>query len=91
MSTASDDAGKKIFFFFVENRIEVTESPMTGAAIKQAIKANVPGFDVTHDLILEGHGSEQDRLIKDDESVNLAHGHGERPKTFFSKPPTNFG
>jgi hypothetical protein len=74
-----------------EIRIEVDHDTLTGAQIKTAIKANDPAFDPTHDLILEGQGHDADKVIADTDTVNLAIGHGQGPKKFFSRPPTNFG
>jgi hypothetical protein len=80
-----------IFFLYGDDRIEVEHEALTGAEIKAAIKTHEPALDLTHDLILEGHGHDADKPIADGESVNLAHGHGEGPKKFFTRPPTNFG
>ena len=86
---------QKAFFLYGassgEIRIEVDDDTLTGAQIKAAIKAKDPSFDPTHDLVLEGQGHDADRVIADDETVNLAIGHGQGPKKFFSRPPTNFG
>jgi hypothetical protein len=81
----------KIFFLYSDERIEVERSPLTGSEIKAAIKSHVASLDLSHDLILEGQGNEADRVVKDDETVDLTHGHGEAPKRFFTRPPTNFG
>jgi hypothetical protein len=80
-----------IFFFFGHEKILVTQASLTGAQIKAAIKEKVPSFDLSHELILEGSGNEPDEPIGDEQSVFLVHGHGEGPKHFFSRPPTNFG
>jgi hypothetical protein len=80
-----------IFFFYIETKIEVDKSPMTGSEIKAAILLRVPSFDTSHELVEEGHGSEKDKLITDTDTVSLTHGHGEEPKHFYSRPPTNFG
>jgi hypothetical protein len=88
MSNAHDD---NIFFFYVEAKIPTSHVSMTGAEIKALIHEKGPSFDVSHELVLEGHGSEEDKLIKDGDAVSLAHGHGEGPKHFYSRPPTNFG
>jgi hypothetical protein len=82
---------ENIFFFYLETKIIATTKIMTGAEIKSAIKAVVPTLDLTHDLVLEGHGRDEDKLIRDDDKVDLSHGHGEGPKHFFTRPPTNFG
>lgn len=82
---------ENLFFFYLETKIDAAKSPMTGAEIKAAVHEKVPSFDVSHELVQEGHGNEEDKLVKDGDSVSLAHGHGEGPKHFFSRPPTNFG
>jgi hypothetical protein len=79
------------FFFYVAQKIVSNLDVATGAEIKAMIKASVPSFDPTHTLVLEGHGREQDRIINDNDKVSLVVGHGEKPKDFYSKPPTNFG
>lgn len=81
----------KFSFHYLTHRIEVDKEVLTGAEIKTAIKAAVPEFDMTHELILEGHGHDPDKVIADTDTVSLAHGHGQGEKHFFSKPPTNFG
>lgn len=81
----------KAFFFYIAQKIISNLDVATGAQIKAMIKAAVPSFDPTHTLVLEGHGREQDRIINDNDEVSLVVGHGEKPKDFYSKPPTNFG
>lgn len=53
------------------------------------IKALVRDWDPTHDLVLEGHGDTPDRVIADDEIVDLRTEHG--PRRFSSVPKANFG
>lgn len=81
---------KNYFFQYDGNKIEVDAQTLTGAAIKAAIKQEVPSFDVTHDLVLEGKGNDPDAVIGDNDPVDLSNQHG-GPKKFFSRPPTNFG
>lgn len=87
----SQESSSHFFFFFETTKIASPREEATGAEIKNLIKAAVPAFDVTHVLILEGAGSHEDRVINDGDIVSLDVGHGEAPKHFFSKPPTNFG
>lgn len=76
----------KVFEFFVNGvRYETNQRLMTGLQIK----ARVTNWDATHDLVLEGHGSDPDRVIADDESVDLDAGPG--PLRFSSVPKANFG
>lgn len=82
---------KKIFFFYIAEKIETDRPSLTGMQIKETIKAQIESFDISHNLILEGQGTEEDRVIGDQEAVTLEHGHGEGPKHFYSKPQTNFG
>jgi hypothetical protein len=42
------------FFFYLEHKVEVHQETLNGAQIKAAIKAEVPDFDLTHELVLEG-------------------------------------
>lgn len=82
---------EQAFFFYKEHKITASKNILTGAEIKSLIQKDVPAFDPTHVLVLEGHGHEEDREIKDTDSVSVEIGHGEGPKHFYSKPPTNFG
>ena len=76
----------KLYVFFVNGvRYESKEHSLTGLQIK----ARVPNWDPTHDLVLEGHGHDPDRVIADDESVELDVKHG--PRHFSSVPKANFG
>jgi hypothetical protein len=93
-SSKAEQEGKdhdQDFFFFVAERINSSKDIATGIEIKEMIKVAVPAFDLTHTLVLEGHGHEQDRVINDGEKVSLEVGRENPPKHFFSKPPTNFG
>ena len=78
---------ERYYFIYGEKKIFSTLEVATGAQIK----AVEPTFDPNHELILEGHGHHQDRVIPDGESVTLEVGEGHPEKHFFSKPPTNFG
>jgi len=82
---------EKVFFLYGDLKVEVAEPVLTGAQIKSAIVASGGSFTEGHDLILEGHGNDQDQPIGDTTPVDLRHGHGEGPKHFHSRPPTNFG
>ncbi len=76
----------KRFVFFVNGaRYESSEHSLSGLQIK----ARVSNWDPTHDLVLEGHGHDPDRVIADDESVELEVEHGHR--RFSSVPKANFG
>jgi hypothetical protein len=77
----------KYAFRYGQLKIDNDEESLTGAQIKALIKAQVSSFDLAQDLVLEG---DPDRVIKDDEKVDLTHQHG-GPKEFFSRPPTQFG
>jgi hypothetical protein len=80
-----------IFFFCNTVRVVVDADQLTGAQIKAEAKRVIPTLDLGHDLVLEAQGHGEDRQIPDEESVSLTHGHGEGPKHFFTRPPTNFG
>ncbi len=75
----------KLYAFFVNGvRYETSEHSLTGLQIK----ARVANWDPTHDLVLEGHGHDPDRVIADDESVEL----DVKPdRRFSSVPKANFG
>lgn len=76
----------KIYTFFVgREKFETDQRVLTGLQIK----AKVPDWDPSHDLVLEGHGDEPDRVIRDDEEVSLEKVHG--PLRFSSVPKANFG
>ena len=76
---------KEYAFFVGKNRFVSKERYLTGEQIKAIAKA--PPQDA---LLLEGEGREPDRLIPNDEKVDLAHEHDE-PKRFRVEPPANFG
>ena len=74
------------FNFFVNGVKYVTDQPaLTGLQIK----ARVPDWDPSHDLVLEGHGHDPDQVIRDDELVQLDVQGG--PRRFSSVPKANFG
>jgi hypothetical protein len=76
----------KLYVFFVNGvRYESSEHSLTGLQIK----ARVANWDPTHDLVLEGRGHDPDRVIADDESVELDVEHGHL--RFSSVPKANFG
>jgi len=75
----------KTYRFFVNGtKYETDQAKLTGLQIK----ARVPNWDANHDLVLEGHEDEADRVIADDEVVRLDVGHTRR---FSSVPKANFG
>ena len=84
-------SSEKLFFYFGDTEIQNDKANLTGAEIKALIKDKVPDFDESHNLVLEGQGKEEDRVIGDDESVSLEIGEGQGPRRFFSQPPANFG
>ena len=76
----------KLYSFFVNGtRYESNQRLLTGLQVK----ARVANWDPTHDLVLEGHGHDPDRVIADDETVDLETDHGSR--RFSSVPKANFG
>lgn len=79
------------FFFYLKHKILSPSASATGLEIKQMIKAVDPSFDLTHTLILEGHGGHEDQMIGDGQTVSLEVDAKHPPKHFFSKPPTQFG
>lgn len=81
----------KVFFFCNGVQVDVDQDALTGAQIKAAAKQVIPTLDLSHELVLESPGHEGDTVIADGTTVPLTHGHGEGPKHFFTRPPTNFG
>ena len=84
-------SSEKFFFFFGNTKIQNEKSELTGAEIKDLIKDAVADFDVSHNLVLEGQGDEEDRVIGDNQSVSLEIDEEKGPRRFFSQPPANFG
>lgn len=77
---------ERVYEFFVDTKPYSTELPrLTGLQIK----AKVPDWDPTHDLVLEGAGTEADRLIADSDEVDFAR--ARHPLCFSSAPKANFG
>jgi hypothetical protein len=77
---------QETYFFFVGGKKYETDQPaLTGLQIK----ARVADWDPSHDLVLEGHGNDPDRIIRDDELVSLEKDKG--PLRFSSAPKANFG
>jgi hypothetical protein len=80
-----------IFFFINGHKVDTSQPRMTGIQIKQAGHVVDPSVDFNQELVLEGTGSGADEKIPDDKEVDLTHDHGQGPKHFFTRPPTNFG
>jgi hypothetical protein len=76
----------KTYEYFVnQDHYETDQPALTGAQIK----ARIPNLQPGTGLSLEGHGHDPDRLIGDDELVQLDTGHG--PARFTLVPPATFG
>ena len=84
-------SSEKFFFFFSNTKIPNEKSELTGAEIKDLIKDAVSGFDASQNLVLEGQGNEEDKVIGDDETVSLEIHERQGPKHFYSQPIANFG
>lgn len=82
---AKDKPAKKYPYFVNGKKYDSDVPTLTGAQIK----ARTGDWDSSHDLVLEGHGDDPDRIIADDESVSLVKDHG--PPRFSSAPKANFG
>lgn len=76
---------KKYEYFVNHDKYESDLPVLTGTQIK----ARIPNLEPGTGLSLEGHGQDPDRLIGDDESVQLDTGHG--PARFTLVPPATFG
>jgi hypothetical protein len=82
----TDEHEEKRFFYFVDDQRYESDLPaLTGAQIK----AKIPNLNPTFALVLEGHGNRPNRIIGDDELVQLDSDHG--PLRFILVPPANFG
>ncbi|MBS1722979.1 MAG: multiubiquitin domain-containing protein [Armatimonadetes bacterium] len=75
---------KKHHYFVDGKKYETEAGSLTGAEIK----AQIPGFDQTYQLVLEGRHGDPDRVIKDTDSVNLD---TNPPLQFYTVPPATFG
>lgn len=83
---------ENLFFFFVGEKINVGQAVLTGAQIKDAIRAAGKTLDPNHTLVLEGNGNEADRTIGDNEQIDVSHGHAHGgPLHFHSRPNADFG
>ncbi|WP_457389270.1 hypothetical protein [Roseateles sp. P5_E1] len=78
------------FFFIDGHKVNNSQPRLSGMAIKQLGHQVDSSIDINHELVLES-GHDPDRPIGDDEAVDLAHGHGQGPKRFSTRPRTNFG
>lgn len=79
-------ARQRQYIFFVNGvRYQTDQEALTGLQVK----ARVADWDTNHDLVLEGHGDDPDRIIGDDEVVHLDIEHGRR--RFSSVPKATFG
>jgi hypothetical protein len=76
---------KKEFHYFVDGKEYTTEdSALTGAQIK----ARIPDFNPSYQLVLEGRGGHPDKVITDSDSVDL----NVHPVChFYTVPPATFG
>lgn len=76
----------KTYFFFVNGQKFETDQPALTAA---QIKARVAGVEPGDKLSLEGRGDDPDRMLADDELVELEKDHG--PLRFTIVPSASFG
>jgi hypothetical protein len=77
-------ADRKYVYFVDGEPFESAEAFITGAIIR----SKLPDAKREYALYLEGHGSEPDRLINNDTTVELK---GKEPKRFYTVPPASFG
>jgi hypothetical protein len=76
---------KKEYHYFVDGKEYKTEdSALTGAQIK----ARIPDFNPSYQLVLEGRGGQPDKVIGDNDSVDL---NVHPPCHFYTVPPATFG
>ena len=82
---AGEKKPKKYAFFIGKDRFESSERYLTAAQIK----AFAAGVEPGDKLQLEGKGDEEDRLLQDDEVVDLEKDRG--PLRFTIVPSASFG
>ncbi len=84
-SQKHEEHEKKKFHYFVDGKkYETVESALTGAQIK----AQIPDFNPAYQLVQEGRGSQNDKVITDNDSVDL---NVKPPCQFYTVPPATFG
>jgi hypothetical protein len=80
-----DQHAKKEYEYFVDGKLyKSMDAALTGAQIK----ARVPDFDPSYQLVLEGRGGQPDKVITDNDSVDL---NVHPPCAFYTVPPATFG
>jgi len=85
MDQAKDHASEKHYPYFVDGKeYNSTDSTLTGAQIK----ARIPDLDPSYQLVLEGRAGQPDKVISDDDSVDL---NVHPPSHFYTVPPATFG
>ena len=89
MNAQTDNHGaqsdKKHYPYFVDGKeFNTTDSALTGAQIK----SRIPDFDPAYQLVLEGRGGQPDKVISENDSVDL---NVHPPCHFYTVPPATFG
>jgi len=92
MSTETDKSShehaehhKKEYEYFVNGKkYETKDSALTGAQIK----ARIPDFNPAYQLVEEGRSGQPDKVIGDNDSVDL---NVHPPCQFYTVPPATFG
>ena len=84
-SPEAEEHHKKEYHYFVDGKEYTTaDSSLTGAQIK----ARIPDFNPAYQLVLEGHDGHPDKIIPNDETVDL----NVHPfRHFYTVPPATFG
>jgi hypothetical protein len=88
VNKGSPEAGErheKEYEYFVDGKeYKTKDSALTGAQIK----ARIPDFNPTYQLVEEGRGGHPDKVIPDNETVDL----NVHPSLhFYTVPPATFG
>jgi Multiubiquitin len=85
LSMTNDDAGRKRFNFFVDDKqYQVEHQTITGAQIR-----SIAGVDSSYQLFLEEHGHDDpDRKVELTDVIDLAVPGVEK---FYTVPPATFG
>jgi hypothetical protein len=76
---------KREYPYFVDGKeYKSTDGGLTGAQIK----ARIPDFNPSYQLVLEGSAGQPDKVITDNDSVDL---NVHPPCHFYTVPPATFG
>jgi hypothetical protein len=80
-----DREGHKDYEYFVDGKLyKSRDSALTGAQIK----AKIPEYNPSYQLVQEGQAGHPDKIISDSDTVDL---NVHTPLQFYTVPPATFG